>query len=701
MKDRLQDPIPNSYGSTDFGPIFSLSNSLTPSNPINISTNPLLSKIVDLSPNIVAVYNLQTGKYIFINHALKPILGYDPSDWLEKGIEYVLKKVHPDDLKRILKENQEAIEYDRQNPGDRIVEFEYRVKNAGGEYRWLKTYGTVFDRDKDGNVKHIINISIDITAIKATEEKLLNFTKKLEQKVEERVRNAGIRLEIKETLSKNGNPNQILNQCALILNRGLQAGIVKIWTLEPEGKLNLFAFSCLEGFSKRNLPVWNEIKNGRILKLKKAYITNSLETTGDFKEKSWIKKHSLKSFAGYPLIIDNKMIGVLTIFSKSEISPQTHEFLYSTAYTIAYGIGRLRAEQALLNSEQKYRTIFSTLAEGIVLQDLNGRIIAANESAERILKVSTKELKKRSKDNVSNSIYIKEDGTFFNPPDFPYLKALETGQPQKNKVMGIVRDNRTTWISTNAIPLLDSNNRPYAVASSFQDITEQKKLEKQKDEFISIASHELKTPLTTIKSFNEILKMQFGKEEKPRYYLSKMHTEIDRLTGLVNELLDVSKIQSGSLTLRKEIVDIDKFIEEVIEDIQTTTSTHKIINKSRVEIKSLIDRHRIYQVLINLISNAIKYSPKADKIIISAKLKDKEIIFSVKDFGIGITKRDKKKVFDPFFQAITTIRQSHSGLGLGLHIAKEIVTRHSGTISVYSRKGIGSTFRFSLPINSS
>ena len=135
--------------------------------------------------------------------------------------------------------------------------------------------------------------------------------------------------------------------------------------------------------------------------------------------------------------------------------------------------------------------------------------------------------------------------------------------------------------------------------------------------------------------------------------------------------------------------------------MQAITTTHKIIYKKGTKTgKVLIDRHRIYQVLMNLISNALKYSPKSNKVIVTADKKLNQIIFSVKDFGIGITKRDKNKVFNPFFQAKTTIRQSHSGLGLGLHIAREIINKHEGKISVYSKKGVGSLFKFSLPIKS-
>lgn len=661
-----------------------------------------ISQVANLTPSIIAVYNIQTGKYVYINNSLKTLLGYEKEEWLEKGLSHIVTKIHPDDLPRIMKENQEAVEEDetshKEGHKSRIVEFEYRLRHKNGEYKWLKTYGTVFDRDRFGRVLHVINISLDITTTKNTEEKLLKLTEELEGKVEERTRHAALRLEIKEALSKNGNLTEILNQCAQFIVRALQFPIVRIWTIDDNKNLNLFAGSMTEEFqNQEKLPVWTKIKDKSALKDKKAYLTNNLIESGDIKEKSWIKKNNIKALAGYPLILDNKLIGVLTLFSENEISHQTHETLHAIAYSIAYGIGRLQAQQAVINSEKKYHTIFATLTEGIILQDSEGKILAANSSAEKILGINFNEMNEQlvTKNNLN---YLKEDGSHFSQKNFPFFGALETGQPQTNIRMGIVKDGKVNWILINSIPLKDDSGKTYAVASSFQDITQQKYLEKQKDEFISIASHELKTPLTTIKSFNEILQMQFKGEEKAQYYLGKMHGEIDRLTGLVNELLDVSKIQSGSLTLNKESVDIDKFLNEVIEDIQTASPTHQIIYRNRTQLQILVDKHRIYQVVINLISNAIKYSPKANKVIVSIQKKPDRVIFSVKDFGIGITKKDRRRIFDPFFQANTTIRQSHSGLGLGLHIAGEIVKRHGGTISVSSKKGSGSVFRFFLPL---
>lgn len=837
MKDRLQEPNSNSYGlSNDFNNMYSpqapagshsLIKTLLPSS--------LHAKITDLTPNIVAVYNLQTGEYIFINGSLKPLLGYEPSDWINKGLKHIITKVHPEDLPRILRENKEAVKSSNTLSDNRIFEFEYRIKHADGTYKWLKTYGTVFDRDESGKVRHVINISLDITAMKAAEEKLLHLTNELEKKIAERtfelntnikkfqvlienstdaivlisksgrieyaspgtekvlgftpeefleikkpgdlihpedrknvsklfnlhfrtpqdklktrfraknksgdyhwieiiasnllneksikavvlnfrditsqvlneethkeeIQNAALRADISEALSQRHDLEKTMELCVKAITDKLGTSLTKVWILDEKTNiLKLSSFSGTKKVLKDRLiqSKWAKARDGRIAFEKEPYLTNDALHDKKVSDKVWIKKHKIKSFGGYPLILGNNLSGLLTVFSEHEIPAHTHETLSLIANSLAQGTGRLQVKEALTNSEEQYRTIFSTLTEGIVLQDAKGEILAANSSAQKIFQTNFAELKDSSirKDRWNN--YIHEDGSSFSIEDFPFTRALKTGEPQKNITIGIIKNHQTTWLLANSIPLKDTKRQTYAVASSLQDITQQKKLEKQKDEFISIASHELKTPLTTVKSFTEILKMQFQKEEKAQHYLGKMNREIDRLTGLVNDLLDVSKIQSGGLILIKGPVELNEFLTEFIEDIQSAYPNHEITAKRLIKDTLSLDKQRIYEVLTNLVSNAVKYSPKSNKIILSTEKKGDKIIFKVKDFGIGITKRDKKKIFDPFFQAQTTIRQSHSGLGLGLHIAREIIIKHGGEITVTSRKGVGSVFRFSLPL---
>lgn len=239
-----------------------------------------------------------------------------------------------------------------------------------------------------------------------------------------------------------------------------------------------------------------------------------------------------------------------------------------------------------------------------------------------------------------------------------------------------------------------------AVVINFRDITEQKEIESRKDEFISVASHELKTPLATLKGFSQILISSSEKISDPRilYFSHKINDQIDRLSALVNDLLDVSKIQAGKLSLNKENFEIDNLIREITVDMQNIITSHKIEIKLSANTKICADKYRISQVMANLISNAVKYSPNAKTILITSKRVNGHVEICVMDFGIGIFKKDISHIFERFYQARNKIRKSFSGLGLGLYICSEILKQHNGKIWVESEKGIGSTFFIKLPV---
>lgn len=226
-------------------------------------------------------------------------------------------------------------------------------------------------------------------------------------------------------------------------------------------------------------------------------------------------------------------------------------------------------------------------------------------------------------------------------------------------------------------------------------MTHHKELERRKDEFISIASHEFKTPLTTIKIFTQILMQYLAGDKKTSGYLIKVNNQVDQLTNLVNDMLDVSRIQSGKLALQKEEFNLYKLIKEAVEDIQDTTEQQIILTGQQVKI--VADKFRINQVIINLLSNAVKYSSRTNPVKVNLSSQKDFISVSVADSGIGIRKSNQKKIFEPFFQSENKMRPSASGLGLGLYISKEIIQRHGGKISVDSATGKGSTFTFNLP----
>jgi signal transduction histidine kinase len=230
-------------------------------------------------------------------------------------------------------------------------------------------------------------------------------------------------------------------------------------------------------------------------------------------------------------------------------------------------------------------------------------------------------------------------------------------------------------------------------------MTERKDLEQQKDDFISIASHELRTPITSIKLYAEILEkhIQTTNDIQGKKYTSKINEQLKKLTELLNFLLDVSKIQSGKISLNYENANINNLITETVKVIQPTYKSHKIVIRGKVKGKIWIDKARISEVVINLISNAVKYSPQANEIIITLTQTDKKITISIKDFGIGIPKEEQKRIFDRFYRTKVIQQNQFPGIGLGLYIAYQIIKAHKGKMWVESENTKGSTFYFTLP----
>lgn len=224
------------------------------------------------------------------------------------------------------------------------------------------------------------------------------------------------------------------------------------------------------------------------------------------------------------------------------------------------------------------------------------------------------------------------------------------------------------------------------------------KMLKQKDEFLGVASHELRTPITTIKGFAQLLQQKSaGGDPQLNYFASKINTQVDKLARFVEELLDVSKIEAGKLPFRRKKIKLHELLKEIVEDLQFSTTQHEIILNGEIYGFVVGDPDRLSQVFMNILTNAIKYSPSGGQIIIRFRQKGPTALVSVQDFGIGIPKRHQRQIFNRFFQGRHSKASAFPGLGLGLYISREIVRRHGGEIWFESEKDKGTTFYVELP----
>ena len=279
-----------------------------------------------------------------------------------------------------------------------------------------------------------------------------------------------------------------------------------------------------------------------------------------------------------------------------------------------------------------------------------------------------------------------------------WQKALK----EKRKYEGEFRFKRTSdgayrWHYSQAIPFKDEHGNITAWIGTNIDIHDQKKELEKKDEFISVASHELKTPLTSLKGYIQLMEFQENLSEAAKIYVSKANSSVNKLQHLIDELLDASKIKAGKLKFDKEKLDLTNLVALCIENSTYIYPLYQIKKELQDEIIVFGNAERLEQVLMNLINNAVKYSPNRKEIIIRAEKNKDTAIVSVIDFGIGMVKSDQELIFERFYRANghdTTM----PGLGMGLYISSEIIKEHNGELKVRSKLNEGSVFSFSLPL---
>jgi signal transduction histidine kinase len=248
--------------------------------------------------------------------------------------------------------------------------------------------------------------------------------------------------------------------------------------------------------------------------------------------------------------------------------------------------------------------------------------------------------------------------------------------------------------------VFDENGNVAMVITIIQDITDRMQSERRKDEFISMTSHELKTPVTSLKGFTNVLQRRLTKQgdEQGLHYLARMDAQLNKLTKLISDLLDISRMQVGKLAFQVEAFDLDQLVRETVENVQAATTTHQLLVEGNADAHVLGDKDRLGQVFINLLTNAVKYSPHANKVLVRLSRDEGHCIVSIQDFGIGIDETHHQKIFEHFYQVTDPEEKTYPGLGIGLYISGEIIERHHGRIEVQSRKGAGATFTVTLPL---
>ncbi|MFA5401205.1 MAG: PAS domain S-box protein [Dehalococcoidia bacterium] len=356
---------------------------------------------------------------------------------------------------------------------------------------------------------------------------------------------------------------------------------------------------------------------------------------------------------------------------------------------------RKMLERKLLESEMKFRDMAEMSPDWIWETDERARFSYVNPRVNELLGYSVQEmLGRRPSEFIAEEPARKSKDLIDKPgTDYPPFGSSEESVKAK--------DGHLVFIGTRAIPLYDSQNRFKGYLGISRDITQRKKLERLRMLFLSHVSHEMRTPLATLKGFSSTMLASdvTWTEEEKQDFLQTMDREIDRLTRFINALMDLSQLEMGIFKLNRQYCHIEDIVSEIKTALLTLTHDHslKLIIPSDLPV-IFADCLRLGQVITNLVDNATKYSPQGSPIVISASIVDNNLIISVTDKGPGISTNSQPLLFDNFFREKSALTEKKSGMGLGLAICKGIVEEHGGKIWIESQHRKGSKFSFSIPL---
>jgi PAS domain S-box-containing protein len=421
----------------------------------------------------------------------------------------------------------------------------------------------------------------------------------------------------------------------------------------------------------------------------------------------------VRGYICIPLWLEDHFEGTLDACFTKPVDPKGREAqtLLGCSPHLTAALVHARLYAAVEDERARFRAILDQLPEGILLVEAtDGNISYANASAATILGIPVQDLvgvsfHQHTRNHPLHDLHIRQA----LPWNFVVINALLGKTASSQETVVVKPDGNTLIMLSSSAPLHNEEGSITGAVIVFQDITAQKMIERQKNAFLSLASHELRTPITAIMGFAEILQLKDAQEEGldpiSQRALTHIVAQSDQLTRLIEEMLDLTRLENAQLSLDCDLHDLHATLKEVIESQEITARGHSIRLASKGlaatdMVMGYFDEQRVMQIMNNLISNAIKYSPNGSEIEVGLQCTPEnpdEALIWVRDYGIGIPTNEVHLIFQRFHRA-SNLNKSMSGLGLGLYLVKELVTRHKGHVWVESTEGEGSTFYVLLPL---
>ena len=592
--------------------------------------------LFDHSLDLVYIHDFE-GRFIDANPTVLRLLGYNKEEIPSINFASLLTE---DQLPVALEVLQEI-----QQTGSQKEPTEFKLRSKNGEYVDVETMASIIYRGEKPYA--IQGIARDITERKRTEETL----QKQMHDLGERVKELTCLYSISNLIGKPGTSLEDIAQGAVDL-------------IPP-------------GWQYPEITCTRLVLEGREF------------TTENWRETAWKQAQDI--------IVYGQRLGIVEVCYLEE-RPETDEgpflkqerdLLNAIGRQLSETIERRQTEERTRRDKGQLEAILSSLAEGIVMRDSENRIILVNPAAEQLLDLKTEDVLGKDADDY---LGVKKK-------DIEAIQAKEAASEVVAPITGKVGDK---VLSINVRPIKTADGQRLGTVCAIRDVTELARVDQMKTEFVSTVSHELRTPLTSIKGYVDLVVDGEAGEinETQRGFLSIVQSNTDRLVGLINDLLDISRIEAGGLQLNITTLPLDPVIREVAASLRNQIEEKKLslelaLPQEPLQVRG--DRARIIQVLTNLLSNAYKFTPEGGKISVSAKVTDSQVQVDVADTGTGISAQDQKRLFTKFYRVDSSTTREVGGSGLGLTIAKSIVEMHGGKIWVESKPGKGSTFNFTLP----
>jgi PAS domain S-box-containing protein len=413
----------------------------------------------------------------------------------------------------------------------------------------------------------------------------------------------------------------------------------------------------------------------------------------------------LRQVIALPMIMLGEVVGVVFLFREyqAEANLNDQSILQSFVDQAAIAVHNARLYQRVREEQLRLAAILEHSADGVIIMDASGLIQRCNNAAGRICGWQPERALGQSHDTVIHWKHIDQGEALSAVLERGWPRPSNPDIPDTLYVEGDVLrpDSGLVSVAITYAALTDENGKLKTIIANLRDISNFRQAEQLKSTFISVVSHELKTPVALIKGYAGTLRRDDADwdQQTVQDSLTVIEEEADRLTDLIENLLAASKLQAEGMRLTQlRDVQLDQLARRAVERLQTQTTKHTLKLHFPANFPSIQgDEARLRQVLDNLIGNAIKYSPNGGKITISGKFDDNAVYVSVSDQGVGLAPADQERIFERFFRVDDTLSRKTQGAGLGLYLARAVVQAHGGTIRAQSEPGKGSTFTFSIP----